>query len=288
MEFELKNFEEKINDITEQFMSLLDSNYVIGDSITANFDSTSTKDFNSLDNNKIGETCANNTVPNYYNNIKVGGMAFSDSQPTTNPVSFDTGVKPVGGISFANAVPETPNASFDSFNQVSRPIAFEKVNLECNSPVAGIEGLKLDETNISPVQFGGNTINFDTFDQRDLDKRLEELYQTTKTTNNDVVTEHPFVFSDSNIGGYMNNHQVNFNEVSNNNGYNANDKEGYTMANYDGEDSLFSFATVPEERALTTKRNFADVLFMDIPWDTKIDVWGGFKTLFTTDVRITF
>ena len=288
MEFELKNFEEKINDITEQFMSLLDSNYVIGDSITANFDSTSTKDFNSLDNNKIGETCANNTVPNYYNNIKVGGMAFSDSQPTANPVSFDTGVKPVGGISFANAVPETPNASFDSFNQVSRPIAFEKVNLECNSPVAGIEGLKLDETNISPVQFGGNTINFDTFDQRDLDKRLEELYQTTKTTNNDVVTEHPFVFSDSNIGGYMNNHQVNFNEVSNNNGYNANDKEGYTMANYDGEDSLFSFATVPEERALTTKRNFADVLFMDIPWDTKIDVWGGFKTLFTTDVRITF
>ena len=288
MEFELKNFEEKINDITEQFMSLLDSNYVIGDSITANFDSTSTKDFNSLDNNKIGETCANNTVPNYYNNIKVGGMAFSDSQPAANPVSFDTGVKPVGGISFANAVPETPNASFDSFNQVSRPIAFEKVNLECNSPVAGIEGLKLDETNISPVQFGGNTINFDTFDQRDLDKRLEELYQTTKTTNNDVVAEHPFVFSDSNIGGYMNNHQINFNEVSNNNGYNANDKEGYTMANYDGEDSLFSFATVPEERALTTKRNFADVLFMDIPWDTKIDVWGGFKTLFTTDVRITF
>ena len=290
MEFELKNFEDKINDITEQFMSLLDSNYVIDDSITANFDSTSTKDFNSLDNNNNGRTSVNNTIPTYYNNIKVGGMAFSDSKSATTGqlASFDAGVKPVGGMSFGSAVQETPNASFDTLNKGSDSIAFEPVGIECSSPVTGIEGLKLDETNVSPVQVGENTINFDTFDQSDLDRRLEELYQTTKATNEDVVAEHPFVFSDSNIGGYMNKHQANFNEVSNKNGYNANDKEGYTMANYDGEDSLFSFATVPEERALTTKRNVADVLFMDIPWDTKIDVWGGFKTLFTTDVRITF
>ena len=54
------------------------------------------------------------------------------------------------------------------------------------------------------------------------------------------------------------------------------------------DNSIFSFATVPQERALTARRSFSDVLFMDIPWDTQINIWGGIKSLFTTQVKITF
>jgi hypothetical protein len=248
MRYELKNFEDKINDITNQFMSLLDSNYVIGDSITTSFDSTSSNELNSLDNNYTGVTPTN--IPD--TGVKVGGMAFADTTPVENaaisfentakmaePVSFDNGVKPVGGISFANV--GTPIESVP----VDLSLGFETAQ-------AGAEAPKFD---------------FSTFDQQELDRRLEALYQTSKVKNDDVYTERPFVFSDSNIGGYEGNHQIKHDELPDVKGigYEAKDKEGYNMANYNGEDSLFSFATVPEERALTTKRNFADMLFMDIP-----------------------
>ena len=90
--------------------------------------------------------------------------------------------------------------------------------------------------------------------------------------------EKPSVaFSDSNLAAF-NSYALNSINYTNEKTNSGNEKEGYNMANYgftEGDDnSIFSFATVPQERALTTKRSFADVLFMDIPWDTKIDILG--------------
>ncbi len=228
MEFKLKNFEEKINDITDQFLSLLDSNYVIDDSITTRFENASSNEVNSgnvpAGVNPVLNLDSNGVVAN--GDVQVGGMAFESPKPadfgTTGPDGID--------------------------------VPFEQ---------------------------------FCAFDESDLDKKLEELYQSTKTLYEDVSENNTFVFSNANIGSFEDN-QFTKNDSVTEKGDTANDKEGYNMANYDGDNSLFSFATVPEDRALTTKRSFSDVLFMDIPWDTKIDIWGGIKTLFTTDIRITF
>jgi hypothetical protein len=227
MEFKLKNFEEKINDITDQFLSLLDSNYVIDDSITTKFESASSNNINSgyvpAGEEPVNNLDSNKIVLNVNN--KVGGIVFNNHVPTTS----------------GTTEPENGGYTFSSI---------------------------------------------DTLDSSELDRKLEELYQST-TLDEDASTNNAFVFSNANIGSFEGNHFTKKDSVSNE-GHIANDKEGYNMANYDGDNSLFSFATVPEDRALTTKRSFSDVLFMDIPWDTKIDIWGGIKSLFTTDIRITF
>ena len=48
------------------------------------------------------------------------------------------------------------------------------------------------------------------------------------------------------------------------------------MANYgfteSDDNSIFSFATVPQERALTARRSFSDVLFMDIHLVTQLEI----------------
>ena len=228
MEFKLKNFEEKINDITDQFLSLLDSNYVIDDSITTKFESASSNNANS-GYVPTGEEPVNNLDSNRFVlkvDNPIGGIVFEEYDPTKSGTT------------------EPENGEF----------AFSSI---------------------------------DAIDSSELDKKLEELYQSTKTLDEDASTNNAFVFSNANIGSFEDNHFTKNDGVSKE-GHIANDKEGYNMANYDGDNSLFSFATVPEDRALTTKRSFSDVLFMDIPWDTKIDIWGGIKTLFTTDIRITF
>ena len=200
MDFELKNFENKINDITNQFMSLLDSNDVIGDTITDKVEKNSIKFGYSMDGISAGEQKA---------------------------------------IQDAHAIP----------------------------------------------------LNND--DSQDLNKRLEELYQARKFDSG-------ISYGGTENKSYIGTNVGVFNNVAANNGVSytkdktssEQNKEGYTMANYgfntDEGNSLFSFATVPEERALVAKKSFTDVLFTDIPWDTKIDILGGIKSLFNVDVKFTF
>ena len=198
MDFELKNFEDKINDITNQFMSLLDSKDIIGDSVGEKFDNTSKAFAYSFDS------------------ITAGGET---SQQDTH----------------ANATG--------------------------------------DETH-------------------DLNKRLEDLYQARKFESaipNDAETSK---YIGTNVGVFNSIADKNRVSYTNDKTSSLENKEGYTMANYgfNAEDgnSLFSFATIPEEKALVAKKSFSDVLFMDIPWDTKIDIMGGFKSFLNTDVKFTF
>ena len=198
MDFELKNFEDKINDITNQFMSLLDSKEIIGDSIGEKFEAKS--------------------------------KAFAYSM--------------------------------------------EGVNVEGEQPKQDPHAIAIDS------------------DTRDLNKRLEDLYQARKFDTGISFGTDANKYIGTNVGVF-NNIADNNNRVSYTNDKTSSNenKEGYTMANYGfnaEENSLFSFATVPEERALVTKRSFSDVLFMDIPWDTKIDIWGGIKSFLNTDVKFTF
>ena len=149
-----------------------------------------------------------------------------------------------------------------------------------------IGGIAFENTNANPTY----AIKFDDISSSDLNKRLEELYTEKKTY--DIPKEGaPITFSDTNLAA-INNYSYNANNYTNEKTNSGNEKEGYNMANYgftEGDDnSIFSFATVPQERALEAKRSFSDVLFMDIPWDTEIDIWGGIKSLFTTEVRFTF
>ncbi|MBR3281173.1 MAG: hypothetical protein IKI57_04990 [Clostridia bacterium] len=199
MEFELKNFEEKINDITEQFMSLLDSNNVVEDSITAKFDS----------------------------------IAKS----------------PIGEVGFSDAI----GVGDTTGNIPSHAIKFEGTD--------------------------------------DLNKRLEDLYNSRKVDSIKEKAAPVMTFADYGIGGFSSNVPA-FGSDTNDKIHIANEKEAINMANngytIDDDNSIFSFATIPQDRALATKRSFSDVLFMDIPWDTKLDVWGGVKSFMNTQVKITF
>ena len=240
MDFELKSFEDKINGITEQFMSLLDSKEVASEEVTNKFENTAInfeKKFDITPENVVPNgTTSDYGIGNPYQggNIedkKVGGIAFADVNPTGNTPTNET---------------NTPNYA----------------------------------------------IKFDNSGYADLNRRLEELYQEKKSVSYEVPTEHASIaFSDSNLAAF-NSYSYNVNSYTNDKTNSGNEKEGYNMANYgfteSDDNSIFSFATVPQERALTARRGFSDVLFMDIPWDTKIDIWGGIKSLFETEVRFTF
>ena len=219
MEFELKNFEDKINDITDQFMSLLDSNKSVGDTIKTRFDEP---------------------ADNSENIFKFENMYDVNSND--------------------NAIPS-------------------------------------------------HAIRFDDADE--LNKKLEELYNEKRYTENSIVKEPKLAFADYGLGLFNKNittpnettesvpldsNLMNVEEAGSNNTndklYSKNDKEANQMANYEynvnDDNSIFSFATIPQERALAPQRTFSDVLFMDIPWDTKIDIWGSIKAFLNTDIKITF
>ena len=227
MDFELKDFETKINDITEQFMSLLDSNKAIEEKVTNKFENAAINFERKIDTPQVGGEYGVNS-------------AYSNSSFSFDANGFQN--SKVGGIAFEN-------------------------------------------TNATPA----HAIRFDDISNDDLNKRLEELFEEKRA---DTAPSEPasIAFSDSNLVA-VNSYSYN-NNYTNEKTNSENEKEGYNMANYgftEGDDnSIFSFATVPQERALEPKRSFSDVLFMDIPWDTKIDIWGGIKSLFTTEVRFTF
>lgn len=152
-----------------------------------------------------------------------------------------------------------------------------------------MKGVSFSEPTVQPTQ---HAIPLEEKETQDLNKRLEDLYQARRFDSG--------ISTDASVNKYLGANVGVFNDIAENNRVSyTNDKtssednkEGYTMANYgfnaDEGNSLFSFATVPEERALVTKKGISDVLFMDIPWDTKIDIMGGIKSLFNVDVKITF
>ncbi len=228
MDFELKSFEDKINDITEQFMSLLNSNNVDENSITTKLDS-----------------------------ITNDGITGCDkTYPMTS--TFDTSSN-IGGISYRLDPNET------------------RTN--------GIGG----ETIYNDSNIPAHAIRFD--DPDELNKRLEELYNSKKFDTIDIPIEPKLTFADYGIGGFDSNIDA-YSNNTNDKIYSANEKEGISMANYgynvNEDNSIFSFATVPQERALAPQRSFSDVLFMDIPWDTKVDIWGGIKSFINAEVKFTF
>ncbi len=231
MDLELKEFEDKINNITEQFMSLLDSNDVIESSV----------------NHKLEDT------------VKV-----FDGQSDNKAVAF-------GGIS----------------NDVT---TFE------NSPVfkLGAEDIKVGGIPYGAprkTEYSKYAVKFDTVEQMDLNKRLESLYETKRKNNTSILDpKSSIAFSDSNIGNW-NRFYANdeFSEIQTDSTKN---KEVYEMTNCSEEgkkeNGVYSFATIPAEKSLTEKKNWKDILFMDIPWDTKIDIWGGIKKFCNAQVKITF
>jgi hypothetical protein len=221
MDFELKSFEEKINDITEQFMSLLDSNNAVEDPIKTKFDDIA--------------------------NSKIGGISFSDGDQTASNTNI--------------------NAASYRFDSIG-----------ANGTGAGT----------TDATMPSHAIKFDVND--DLNRRLEELYNSRRVETINESASPVMTFADYGIGGF-DTHVATFGGFTNDK-YSANEKEDISMNNYnfnvDDDNSIFSFATVPQERALAPKRSFSDVLFMDIPWDTKLDVWGGIKSFLKAEVKFTF
>ena len=208
MDLELKEFEEKINNITEQFMSLIDSNDIIESSVENKYDTTT---------------------------------------------KYETDSTHIGGIAYAS----------------------------------GITGSSIPS----------HAVKFDSAEHMDLSHKLESLYENKKTDSSVTIEKPTIAFSDSNLGGGHSNstctgYGTQSAYVINETDSTIKNKEVYTMANYcEGEKTgnvLYDFATVPAEQALVEKKSWKEVLFSDIPWDTKIDIWGGIKKFCTAQVKITF
>ena len=229
MDFELKEFEDKINNITEQFMSLLDSNDVIEASIMNKIENKS----DILDKKYQG---------NIGQDISCGNTSAFCLKP--DELKF-------GGISYGNDDRE-----------------FE-------------QGFPL------------HAVKFDSIEQLELNQKLEKLYNEKRSTSKDIFADRSAIaFSDSNIAG------INRMGSAIQEGYakiqtdSTIKKEVYDMSNNGAQEKkenvFYSFATIPAERAMTEKKDWKEVLFMDVPWNTKIDIWGGFKSLCNVNVEFTF
>ena len=217
---ELKEFEEKINNITEQFMSLIDSNDIIESSVGNKYDTTT----------KYGTDSTN-----------IGGIAYASG-------SESYGTTTSHGTSSYGTIPS-------------------------------------------------HAVKFDSAEHIELSQKLEGLYESKKVDASTIIEKPSIAFSDSNLGGghshgsyggYGTHGAYIINETDST----IKNKEVYKMANYcEGEKTgnvLYDFATVPADHALVERKSWKEVLFSDIPWDTKIDIWGGIKKFCTAQVRITF
>lgn len=234
VDFELKEFEKKINNITEQFMSLLDSNDVIESSITNKFENG----------------------PAIFNEQSCGTTPEIKSQPEIDAFqsTFRLGEDTVrfGGFGYAQ------------------------------------------ESGLGDSEVPKHAVKFDSVEQMELNKQLEKLYEEKRSAANYSLKDKPsMVFSNSNLyhadclGGYAAEKQTA--EIQENSTFN--NKEVYDMSNYCGEPKegnvFYSFATIPAEKALVEKRTWKDMLLMDIPWDTQIDVWGGIKKFCGIQINFT-
>ena len=249
---ELKEFEEKINSITEQFMSLLDSD--------ADIDIPAQENFGGIDNKQnYGGPTIFNDVPTDF-----GGVAHNGINTNYDTVSSFKG-----------------GANGSIFRVGADTINFEGIGY--GQGVAQQSGIPK------------HAIKFDTAEEFEINKKLEDLYVNKKANMEDIANTKPSIaFSDSNIGRI---NSSGINEVyANYDNYEADstlkNKEVNEMAGYNFEGAkdyvINTFATIPADKALVEKKSWKDTLFMDIPWDTKIDIWGGIKKFCTTQVKITF
>lgn len=229
MDLELKDFENKINHITEQFMSLLDSNDVL-------------------------ETPA---------------------EPNKEP-----------GV----------NELTSNYQEcVVKPFSFEKTSTFCLNPnEIKFDGISYGNQDKRVAKdFPMHAVKFDSVEQLELNQELEKLYQEKHAGSKCVFAENPTIaFSDSNLVGINRMGSAIQEEYARIQTDSTLKKEVYDMSNYEGqekkENMFFSFATIPAEKALVEKKDWKDILFMDIPWDTKIDILGGLKSLCSVNVKFTF
>lgn len=229
MDLELKEFEEKINSITEKFISLIDSD-----------DTKTYPTENKFEG--IVNTCETGTV---------AGPTVYNTNYGTNGFELGTDGIEIGGIAYANS----------TYSNDAIP---------------------------------NHAVKFDSVEQMNINQKLESLY-IDKKCEPKIAFEKPSVaFSDANLRranstGYYN---IQNNYDKNEANSTIKNKEVYTMANYSGEEKtgnvFFDYATIPAEQALVEKKDWKEVLFADIPWDTKIDIWGGIKKFCTTKVKFTF
>lgn len=255
MDLELKEFEQKINSITEQFMSLLDSDKTADGSTEEKFDSI--------------------------NNI-------AEKQICSGPTIFNEG---------SNNIETSPYIeSTNSYNAVSSFKGEANGSIfRVGADTINFGGIGYKDGYLGSTDVPKHAIKFDSLEQNEINKKLEGLYNEKKNNDTDIINTKPSIaFSDSNIGKI---NSIGINGIyegyeKNQTDSTLNNKEVYEMAGYNGgekkENVFYSFATVPTERALVEARDWKETLFMDIPWDTKIDLWGGIKKLCTAQVVITF
>ncbi len=260
VDLELKNFEDKINKITEQFMTLLDSSDVIESAVNSQ----------NASNEKISDAT-------HYSNVM-------DESPYKGLSTYklENNMENIGGIHFDNP--------------------YESSQGDSTIPKCAVR--------------------FDSVEQYKLNCQLESLYAEKRNDNSQKrLQSYPDVssttFSGSNLMGGHN--PISLNNYSNQSKTNStNDKEGSKMLGFSkgkgdestatngyqmgkiehaskpeldatkGENSFYAYATIPTEKSLVEKKNWKEVLCMDIPWDTKIDIWGSFKQLVSTKVKFTF
>lgn len=256
MDLDLKQFEDKINNITEKFMSLLDADDVIGYS-------TEPQHASNIGFDNFGTESQH-----------VGGIDFGNHTIENNVVAFDS----VGGIKFDNSL-----SGLHMEGSVPR-LQAEDIN---------IGGMAFGEK--SAVDSHDYINEFDTAVQAELNNRLASLYDEKKTDarHSNYVKKNSVAFSDANLRAHrVYNNLLNSDEPKHVGGIfgGTNDKEVFEMSNYGEENGgkIFSFATIPVDQSLTVKKSFKEVLFTDIPWDTQIDIAGQFKKLWTTKIKITF
>ena len=252
---ELKEFEQKINSITEQFMSLLDSEKSIEGPAEENFGGI----------NDIAEK-----------QICSGASIFNDG---SNNIETSPYIESTNNYNAVSSFKGEANGSI----------------FRVGADTINFGGIGYKDGYLNSTDVPKHAIKFDSLEQNEINKKLEGLYNEKKIKDTDVIHEKPSIaFSDSNIGrinsvgisgiygGYEKNHTDST----------LNNKEVYEMAGYNGEgkkDNVFySFATIPAEKSLVEARDWKETLFMDIPWDAKINLWDGIKTLCTAQVVFTF
>jgi len=287
MDFELKSFEDKINDITEQFMSLLDENdsslnntdyntetdvynpktntvrkenlNIDFSKITSDYDKTDIFGANDISTSSFEDELDKRLEDLYQSKNNMNNslfeekpvMNFADSTMNTNKFNF--GFAPAFSTNDkTNSYSERGGVNMENKGK-DQPMAFGgiKNELDINSNVATTNSTSTNVT-INPITAAGSTAT-----------TTNSTNTTTATTNPTDNLAKPYAFA-------MPNNVVKPADIE------------------IEENTLFSFATIPQERALTKKRTWKDTLFMDIPWDTKIDIFGAIKSVFNTDIKFTF
>lgn len=256
MDLELKEFEQKINSITEQFMSLLDSNDTL--------DSPESVTCTDIGTEQVNIECKNETI------LESGSNNFETSPYVESTNSY-------------NAISSFKGEASGSIFRVG-------------ADTVNFGGIGYKSGYIGDSEIPKHAIRFDSVEHEEINKKLEGLYETKRynETTNILNEKPPIAFSDSALGRInsigMNGVYDEYNKSQTDS--TLKNKEVYEMAGYNGEEKkenvFYSFATVPADQSLVEKRDWKETLFMDIPWDTKIDLWGGFKSFCAAQVKFTF